>query len=407
VEPTPTTEWIHEGPTRLLVPAGTQEAMDRPTKTGRIRGPGRIEGGAFYNPAMRFNRELSLLFIEHRLRAVAQSRRQEGAASFRLLDALAATGARVVRIANEATLPPDLRLHAVACDRDPRVVALLRQNIQENGVADKVAGLLGDMHEVALEHHWDHIDIDPFGSPAPFLDTAVRRLSNRGTLALTATDTAALTGSAPAACRRRYHARPWRGAGMHEAGLRILAGAAVQAAARHEIALRPVLAHATDHYLRVYLEALRGAGRADEALQGIGWIVEGPDGTVQTAPMTESPPSETKRWAGPMWTDDLQDRGLVSSIKQGLAAHSGLERTPITKFLERAKAEVGAPALYYEIGDLARAARCGPPRMESFLEAIQKEGYMACRAHASETGVKSDMPLALLVDLVKQREKGA
>ncbi|MCU0373510.1 MAG: ATP-binding protein, partial [Ignavibacteria bacterium] len=41
---------------------------------------------------------------------------------------------------------------------------------------------------------FDYIDIDPFGSPCPFLDAAIKRLSRGGILAVTATDTSALAG---------------------------------------------------------------------------------------------------------------------------------------------------------------------------------------------------------------------
>ena len=39
------------------------------------------------------------------------------------------------------------------------------------------------------------IDIDPFGSPVPFIDSAIQSLARTGVLEVTATDTAALTGS--------------------------------------------------------------------------------------------------------------------------------------------------------------------------------------------------------------------
>ena len=51
------------------------------------------------------------------------------------------------------------------------------------------------------------IDIDPFGSPVAFLDSAIQSLARTGMLEVTATDTAALTGSSLSSQQRRYGAK--------------------------------------------------------------------------------------------------------------------------------------------------------------------------------------------------------
>src|SRR3989344_5707896 len=70
--------------------------------------------------------------------------------------------------------------------------------------------------------YFDYIDIDPFGSPNPFLASAVARITREGIIAVTATDTAALTGTYPKVTKRKYWARAIRNYMMHEIGLRIL-----------------------------------------------------------------------------------------------------------------------------------------------------------------------------------------
>ena len=68
---------------------------------------------------------------------------------------------------------------------------------------------------------FDYIDVDPFGSPNPFLDAAIKRIARDGILAVTATDTAPLCGTYTNACRRKYWAVPLRNELMHEIGIRI------------------------------------------------------------------------------------------------------------------------------------------------------------------------------------------
>ena len=86
---------------------------------------------------------------------------------------------------------------------------------------------------------FDYIDIDPFGSPNFLLDSSVKRISRGGILAVTATDTSALAGSYPDACRRKYWAEPLRSEMMHEAGLRILIRKGQLIGAQFEKALTP------------------------------------------------------------------------------------------------------------------------------------------------------------------------
>lgn len=405
-----TTQWTREGDTHLRVPRAPTRPTTGRRSEGPRRGPARATGGMFYNPAMRFARDLSVLFIEERMHQRADRLREHrepddrAVRPYRLLDALAATGARTIRIAKEATVPQELQLQGVTVDRDPRVHRLMVQNVAGNRVADKVAALLDDMHHVVGENHWDHVDVDPFGSPAPFLDAALRRLSGHGTIAVTATDTASLTGSAPNPCRRRYDARPFHGQGMHEAALRILAGAVVRQGARHERALTPVLAHATDHYVRVYLQSDTGARRIDEALDHLGFAVEEADGTRRVVPVEHGVPSDAAAWGGPLWGGPLHDKDLIDKLGQRLEAHPQLDERPLTRFFDRAGPESDAPPLYYEIGELARVARCGPPRLDVLLDALHAAGFQAARSHASDTGIKTDAPRPRLVALITDQE---
>ena len=87
---------------------------------------------------------------------------------------------------------------------------------------------------------FDYIDIDPFGSPNPFLENAVVRLSREGILAVTATDTSGFTGTYPKATKRKYDSRPIKNEIMHETGIRILIRAVQLFGSRHDKALIPI-----------------------------------------------------------------------------------------------------------------------------------------------------------------------
>ena len=66
-----------------------------------------------------------------------------------------------------------------------------------------------NLNVLLSENRFDYIDIDPFGSPVGFVDSAMRSIKNGGVVACTATDTAALCGVYPRVCQRRYGAIPF------------------------------------------------------------------------------------------------------------------------------------------------------------------------------------------------------
>ena len=98
---------------------------------------------------------------------------------------------------------------------------------------------------------FDIVDIDPFGTPAPFLDSAFRAIRNNGLVASTATDLAPLCGVHAKACVRKYGGRPMRTEYCHELAVRLLAGCTATLAAKHDIGIRVLFSHSSEHYIRL------------------------------------------------------------------------------------------------------------------------------------------------------------
>lgn len=108
-----------------------------------------------------------------------------------ILEALSATGLRSVRYAQE--IPRAKKI--VANDFSKRAVDSIDLNIQRNGVADKVESSHSDAAALMAKFKgkqtkFDVIDLDPYGSPTHFLDSAVQSVAEGGLLCVTATDMA-------------------------------------------------------------------------------------------------------------------------------------------------------------------------------------------------------------------------
>jgi len=102
---------------------------------------------------------------------------------------------------------------------------------------------------------YDVIDLDPYGSAAPFIDAAMQSIVNGGLLAITCTDMAALGGSHPETCYGRYGSFPIQRSGyLQELALRILLYHVSIVAGRYGRTIKPVLSVGMAFYCRVFIE---------------------------------------------------------------------------------------------------------------------------------------------------------
>ena len=107
----------------------------------------------FFNRRMELNRDATVLLL-----SVLQPSDY--------LDAMGATGVRGLRVANECGIPVTIN------DRDPAAIPLIRQNVARSGLPVTVT--CRDADSLLSEQSFDAVDIDPFGTPAPFIDAGVR-----------------------------------------------------------------------------------------------------------------------------------------------------------------------------------------------------------------------------------------
>lgn len=322
--------------------------------------------GAFFNPAMAANRDLSV-------RLVADYAARRGR-SIDVADVLAGTGARSLRIANES--PGDVCVHAN--DADPRAVAAIRQGIESNGL-DNVEVHHGGAHPFLAGQRFDVVDVDPFGSPMPFLDAAMRATRHDGLLCITATDTAALSGTYPRVCQRRYGARhdlrqaPWKA----EAGLRILAGAIIRAAGRFDRAAVPVMSVSGGHWMRVVCRITDGRQAADDVWRKLGTV--GVDAAGMACEGTTGP-----LWKGPLHESGFMQRMVESSVPISAASE---------RLLARLAAEADAPPFWIDPGSLRRVLGTDMPKRDALMERLRGAGFVATTTHIDPQGIRTDADL--------------
>lgn len=196
--------------------------------------------------------------------AVASNGKQEtqpdvnSALSFTILDALSATGLRALRYASE--LPSVTKV--VANDLSASAIQSMKTNINYNELQNQIQPNLGDarayMYSLDIGQKFDVIDLDPYGTAAPFMDAAVQGVKDGGLLCVTCTDAGvwASTGYAEKAFSL-YGGMPLKGTHSHEAGLRLILNGLAMSAAKYGLSIEPLLSLSIDFYARVFVRVYR------------------------------------------------------------------------------------------------------------------------------------------------------
>jgi len=323
---------------------------------------------------------------------------------------LAGCGIRAIRFALEV----DGIKRIVVNDINPEAAKLIRLNTKKSDVASKVEINNSDANVFLGRftkpgNRVDYVDIDPFGSPSPYIEVSLMALRSNGVLALTATDMAPLCGVHPKACVRRYGVNPLRVEYCHELAVRIIIGRTVIAAARRDLAVKPLLCHSTDHYIRVYLQIVRGARKADLSLGDMGYITHCFDCLHRSSVRELFPRLERLcekcgspiDFTGPLWLGSLWDGEILSSIVSEVSGLSLSEKRRVEATLEKIRCEVNLPPTYYVLSHLCDRFNLQVPKFSSFIQRVRSLGYIISTTHFHTHGVKTDAPTRVLREILE------
>lgn len=349
-------------------------------KSEHERGPKAKEGVPFYNPVMRLARDLSVL--------VAHAEAPQRAKPFEVCDAMGSLGARGLRIAHEVP-----NTHVLVNDVDIDAIMLAKRSADALG-RKNVDVRIGRLETVLSDHRFDWVDLDPFGTPAHWLDLAATSVRDQGILAVTATDMPALCGIYPEVCVRRYNARPLHDPVMHEVATRILVGAIARACGRRDRSIVPLLVHNSEHYVRVYVRVLDGAQGANDQVTSFGYVFREGDGTVRLSDRTPA----AGDWGGPVWSKPLMDPSFLARVVAGPTKGRSKE---LDRLLDVLVEEAQAPPFFYTIDEFTRGSNVESPGMDRLLARLHKAGHVATRTHFTPRGIKTDADAPTLGKLVR------
>ncbi|RLG78029.1 MAG: tRNA (guanine(10)-N(2))-dimethyltransferase [Thermoprotei archaeon] len=385
-----------EGLARILVPN-----PDKYRRSDGVYEP--AWAPVFYNPAMVSNRDSTIVVLK------ALNVKIGFAA-----DSLAGTGVRGIRIALEVGGVEQVLIN----DIDATAFNIMKKNVELNPtVKHKVKVFRMDANEfhgflrrIGLKP--DYIDVDPYGSPAPFTFTALYAVRKGGIIGFTATDLAPLGGKYPWKSMRRYQSHVIKTDFYKEMMLRNLLGFIARTATVIDKVVEPLLSYVHRHYARVYVRVYEGASRANDVLKrclgyieycvkcGYRRVVQG----VNSRNFNRSCPICLSKIEvlGPIWIGGLSDREFVSEAIDVARRIPWLEsRRDLVGILESLRTEVCIDNPYFRISKVASYLKVNMPSVRKVIQCLREKGYQAVRSYMDVDSVRTNASYNDVIECVK------
>jgi len=388
------TETVKEGQASVVVPklaAYVKEAWEYAPSKAPV----------FYNPVMELNRDLTVLALQTYQKMLGRE--------VSVCEPLSGCGIRGIRFAVEVEGVRKVFVN----DINPEAAKLAQFNVERNKLASSVLVANEDANlflsrYAAPRKRFDYIDIDPFGSPVPYLDAALRALRKGGLLALTATDMAPLCGVHPNACVRKYGGKPLRTEYCHELAVRLLVGCLTMMAAKHEIGVEVLFSHSTDHYIRVYAVVRYGARLADKSVRMMGYVLhcfscfhrETSRGIISPLKRDCAECGTKLNVAGPLWLGRIADEIFCSPMKREADERGLKQERRILKLISLVQDEAEAPATYYVVDKICDKLNLSVPPLTKVVDGVRRAGFQVALTHFNSRGVRTDAPANVVKEVI-------
>lgn len=359
---------------------------------------------AFYRPQSLVGRDLAVL-------AAAIYRQQRG--ELRVLDAMTGCGVRPLRYQLEAGAD-----WVWANEGNPEHHRVLERNLSMGMRPRSYRITHQDANQVFFScyqqrDYYDLVDVDNFGGPSPYTANAMWATKIGGLLYLTSTDGRATGGHDPDRSLQTYGAYARSHPAVHEQGLRLLLGHAVQQAAARGLRAEPIFALFNGQIYRAMVRLTMDGGWDSDLYgflaychhcghyQTVTWRQLGRVGCRCHTPAspTPSPPVLT----GPMWLGPLHEMGMLRQM--ATLAHTWGWRKR-AKLLTIMQLEAEMPPYYFLLGDIGRFGQMDIPPRNDLIRALYDRGFRASPTHLDWSAIKTTASFAECLAVAAELDEG-
>jgi tRNA (guanine26-N2/guanine27-N2)-dimethyltransferase len=353
-------------------------------------------GHAFYRAHSQIGRDLAILAA-----AVDRAERQ----SLRVLDVMTGCGVRPLRYVLEAGAD-----WVWANEANADVATVLRHNLSQqlepdmfHLTQDDAARVLSDCY--IRRDFYDVVDVDSFGSAAPYAMLSLGAVKLGGLVYLTDTDSRSRDGHNAAKSLAAYGAYPRSHPAVGEQGLRLLLGHLWQQAGARGLGMQPVFALWHQNICRV-MARIVPQSNADPTLYGfLGYCHAcGHYRTLNWRQLSRAccphhDPPLPMVVSGPLWLGNLHSRAMLTQMRQLAQQWGWSDRAAL---LEMMQAEIDLPPWYFPLGEIGRHSRGDIPPRDRMLAGLRAAGYRASLTHITPAAIKTDATMKDCVAIARQ-----
>ncbi|OMJ16122.1 tRNA (guanine(26)-N(2))-dimethyltransferase [Smittium culicis] len=401
------------------------------------------ENEVFYNPIQQFNRDMSiqainswrLMYNQEKLEKIKRKTKNpdavlpENQSKIKILEALAASGLRSLRYAKEIEGVD----YILANDLSEEAVESIKRNAEYNDIPESILKTnQGDAIDVLYSHRpvekqFDVIDLDPYGSAAPFIDAAVQAVKSGGLLCVTCTDMAVLaSNNHPETSYAKYGGVAIRSEFCHELALRLLIHSIQSSATRYQRHVVPLISCSIDFYIRIFIRVFDSPNKAKDSIVNNGLVFNcygcssfytQPFGVKSLTSSknfkyssshgpvvgTNCPTCNTKLTVGgPCWISSIQNSEFANTMYEAVKANPTkfFTNKRMMGMLKVISEELDVP-FHYTLNELCSAAKTSCPPILKITSAILHLGFKVSIAHSCQCSIKTNAPNEIIWDIIR------
>ena len=344
-----------------------------------------INEKVFFNPQMEFCRDISSIAVGAYCEEVGRK--------IHIVDGLCATGVRGIRYKLENGCVGRVEF----VDMEENACRLAERNAKMNKIKNYKVHCCHVNDFLFHNRRFDWVEIDPFGTPLPYLQSALASFRKEGMLSVTATDTAVLCGAHSRACLKNYGAMPIDNEYCHEMGIRILAGAIVRQASTLNLGVEFYISLSAQHFFKIFARVNAGADGAVASMKKLGYISHCPkclnrEWRMNPPLLKEKCPRCGGKFehAGPLFLGELWNVKFLRRMKEMNQQRNYGNRLRIDEMLGLMEEEAGMPPTYFDLHKVAEKVKKSPPNFKSFMNRLKKSGFKVSETHFKRNSVRTN-----------------
>jgi len=352
----------------------------------------------WYNPRMEINRDITLLVLDVYVKYFASDLDE-----IVYVEALGGTGIRGFRVSNELVGLLSLPIRVVLNDVNPPACRLMEFNRDRMGFGDVIdifcfdANYLFHFLKKVKDYRLDVIELDPYGSPMPFVPSTAQVLRGKGGLGLiSATDLAPLHGKFPRSGQRKYGAWLVRNKFEAEVATRALIYSVGREFSIYSKLFRPVFSLSYDGFIKIVGMVDKGKMKANSFWEKVVFLeyhVDDPYNSTFVS-LDEIPARVVKgvKYIGPIWGGWLGDEyfcdlmlGELKNLPISMSSKRKIER-----FLRWLVGGYDLP-LFVDLNDFSVYSGGYLPPIDSVVSYMKERGIRCSRTFFNFNAVKIEL----------------